>query len=175
MSQNDFTISETMQPQEASPVKHHMSVLGIAIAKRIFPVVGSHHSHRPSHVPHHLLSQRRGLVERLDAVRGGPKGFKRSGMTGVQATKTFAKVKALIHEALAKVEGVVKGALQIIARLTYRQRYEQSTGRNPLICPHCRSETGVWRIWHPTYGVIDDEGERIKRGTYASNTQRAGP
>ena len=25
----------------------------------------------------------------------------------------------------------------------------------------------VWRIWHPTYGVIYDEGEVIKRGTYA--------
>ncbi len=40
MSQNDFKISETMQPQEASPVKHPMSVLGIDIAKRIFHVVG---------------------------------------------------------------------------------------------------------------------------------------
>ena len=34
---------------------------------------------------------------------------------------------------------------------------------------------GVWRIWHPTYGVIYDEGEVIKRGTYASTAQRAGP
>jgi hypothetical protein len=44
-----------------------------------------------------------------------------------------------------------------------------------LICPHCRGEMGVWRIWHPTYGVIYDEGEVIKRGTYASTAQRAGP
>jgi len=71
-----------------------------------------------------------------------PKGFKRIRYYGVQATKTFAKVKVLIHEALAKVEGVVKSAVQIIARLTYRERYEQSTGRDPLICPHCRSEMG---------------------------------
>ena len=34
---------------------------------------------------------------------------------------------------------------------------------------------GVWRIWHPTYGVIYDEGEVIKRGTYASTAQWAGP
>ena len=27
---------------------------------------------------------------------------------------------------------------------------------------------GVWRIWHPTYEVIHDEVEVIKRGTYAS-------
>src|SRR5437588_1217416 len=47
-----------------------------------------------------------------------PKGFKRIRYYGVQATKTFAKVKAVIQAALAKVEGVVKGAVQIIARLT---------------------------------------------------------
>jgi hypothetical protein len=85
-----------------------------------------------------------------------PKGFKRIRYYGVQATKTFAKVKAVIHAALAKVEGVVKGAVKIIARLTYRQRYAQSTGRDPFRCPHCGGEMAVWRIWHPKYGVIYD-------------------
>ena len=94
---------------------------------------------------------------------------------GVQATKTFAKVKAIIQAALAQVEAVVQGAVKIIARLTYRQRYEQSTGRDPCRCPHCGEEMAVWRIWHPTYGVIYDEGEVIKRGTYASSRQRTGP
>ena len=104
-----------------------------------------------------------------------PKGFKRMRYDGVQATKTFAKVKVVIQAALAKGEGVVQGAGKIIARLTYRQRYAQSTGRDPLICPHCRGEMGLWRLWHPTYGVIYDEAQVIKRGTYASSAQRAGP
>ena len=104
-----------------------------------------------------------------------PKGFQRIRYYGIQATKTFTQVKQVIQAALAKVEGVVKGALKIIARLTYRQRYAQSTGRDPFRCPHCGGEMEVWRIWHPTYGVIYDEGEVIKRGTYASTAQRAGP
>jgi hypothetical protein len=104
-----------------------------------------------------------------------PKGFKRIRYAGVQATTTFAKVKMVIQAALARVEGVVKGAVMIIARLTYRQRYTQSTGRAPLVCPHCQHEMAVWRIWHPTYGVIHDEGEVIKRGTYEASGQRAGP
>jgi hypothetical protein len=104
-----------------------------------------------------------------------PKGFQRIRYYGVQATKTFAQVKGMIQAALAKVEEVVKGAVKIIARLTYRQRYEQSTGRDPFRCPHCQGEMAVWRIWHPTYGVIYDEGEVIKRGTYASSAPRAGP
>jgi Putative transposase len=104
-----------------------------------------------------------------------PKGFKRIRYYGVQATKTFAKVKVMIQAALAKVEGVIKGAVKIIARLTYRQRYEQSTERDPFTCPHCQGEMAVWRIWHPTYGVIYDEGEAMRRGTYEASGQRAGP
>jgi hypothetical protein len=104
-----------------------------------------------------------------------PKGFKRIRYYGVQATKTFAKLKVVIQAALAKIEEVVTGAVQIIHRLTYRQRYEKSTGRDPLICPHCRSRMGLWRIWHPAYGVIYDEVEKIKRGRYESSAQRSGP
>ena len=136
-------------------------------------------------VTYHYRSHRTERVERetveVDTFIGRmvqhtmPKGFKRIRYYGVQATKTFAKVKDMIHAALAKVEGVVKGAVKILARLTYRQRYAQSTGRDPLICPHCRGEMGVWRIWHPTYGVIYDEAQVIKRGTYASTAQQAGP
>src|SRR5262245_53526863 len=40
MSHNEFTISEPIEPQEASPMKHEMHVLGIDIAKRVFHVVG---------------------------------------------------------------------------------------------------------------------------------------
>ena len=94
---------------------------------------------------------------------------------GLLAAGALQAQTEVIQAALAKVAGVVKGAVKIIARLTYKQRYEKSTGRNPLVCEHCRSEMGLWRIWHPTYGVIYDEGEEIKRGRYESTAQRAGP
>src|SRR5215470_2794772 len=96
------------------------------------------------------------------------KGFKRIRYYGVQATKTFAKIKVMIHAALAKVKGIVHGAIKIIAAKSYRERYQQSTGRDPLICPHCQHEMGLWKIWHPKYGVVYDELEAIKRGRYAS-------
>jgi len=96
------------------------------------------------------------------------KGFKRIRYYGVQATKTFAKVQGLMREALAKIKGVVRGAVKIIARLTYRQRYHQSSGRDPLLCPYGHHEMGLWKIWHPKYGVVYDELEAIKRGKYGS-------
>jgi Putative transposase len=104
-----------------------------------------------------------------------PKGFQRVRYYGVQATKTFAKIKHMIHEALAKGQRVVKGAVQLIAPLTYRQRYQQRTGRDPVRCPHCQSAMEVWRIWPPPYGVIHDELGAIRRGKYASQAPRADP
>ena len=103
------------------------------------------------------------------------KGFQRIRYYGVQATKTFATLKRVIQAALAKVQGIVKGAIKIIAPLTYRQRYQQSTGRDPLRCPHCQRDMGLWRIWHPTYGVIYDELAAMRRGKYASQETRAAP
>jgi Putative transposase len=138
-------------------------------------------SHRTARTEHEIVDVMTFIGRMIQHTM--PKGFKRIRYYGVQvmsgvgltSTKTFAKVKAVIQRALAKVEGVVKGAVKIIARLNYRERYEKSTGRDPLICAHCRGEMGVWRIWHPTYGVVYDEGERIKRGTYESSAQRSGP
>jgi hypothetical protein len=101
------------------------------------------------------------------------KGFKRIRYYGVQATKTFAKIKAMIHAALAKVTGVVHGTIKINASQSYRERYRQSTGRDPLICPHCQHEMGLWKIWHPKYGVVYDELDAIKRGRYASTGKSA--
>src|SRR6266446_10180248 len=73
-----------------------------------------------------------------------PKGFQRIRYYGVQATKTFATIQRVMQEALAKVQGLVKGAIKIIAPMTYRQRYQQSTGRDPLRCPHGQREMGLW-------------------------------
>ena len=47
-----------------------------------------------------------------------PKGFKRIRSYGVQAAKTFAKSKSLMHEALAQGKGIVKGAIKILAAKT---------------------------------------------------------
>ena len=102
-----------------------------------------------------------------------PKGFQRIRYYGVQATKTFAKIKGLMQEALAKVRGIVKGAIKIIAAQSYRERYRQSAGRDPLRCPHCHHEMDVWKVWHPKYGVVYDELEAVRRGRYASTGRSA--
>ena len=97
-------------------------------------------SHRTERVEHETVEVKTCIGRMVQHVL--PKGFQRIRYDGVQATKTFAKVKGIIQAALARVERVVKSAVKIIAWLTYRQRYEQSTGRDPLRCPHCQRLSG---------------------------------
>ena len=97
-----------------------------------------------------------------------PKGFKRIRYYGVQATKTFEKVKDIIKEVLAKVKKVVKGAIKIIPKKSYRERYYESAGKDPFLCPYCGKEMDVWKVWHPRYGVIYDEMNEMLRGKYES-------
>jgi hypothetical protein len=103
------------------------------------------------------------------------KGVKRLRYDGVQATQTFATGTEVIQAALAKVAGVGKGAVQLSRPVDLQATVGEEHSRNPLVCEHCRSEMGGWRLWHPTYGVIYDEGEAIKRGRDESTAQRAGP
>ncbi len=63
---------------------------------------------------------------------------------------------------------MIKDAIKIISVKSYRERYCQSAGRDPLICPHCHHEMGVWKVWHPKYGVMYDELDAISRGRYES-------
>ena len=72
-----------------------------------------------------------------------PKGSKRVRYYGVQAAKSFAKLKPMIQAALAQAQHVIRGAVKIIAPMTYRQRYHQSMGRDPLRC--LRTVRGRWR------------------------------
>jgi hypothetical protein len=102
-----------------------------------------------------------------------PKGFKRIRYYGVQATKTFEKIKMIIKEAVSKVKKVVKDAIKIIPRKNYRERYKASTGKDPFICSRCGNEMEIWKIWHPKYGVIYDELEEMKRGKYEQKEQAA--
>jgi len=40
------------------------------------------------------------------------------------------------------------------SKKTWRERIQESFGRDPLNCRKCKKEMFLWRIWHPDYGEI---------------------
>jgi hypothetical protein len=97
-----------------------------------------------------------------------PKGFQRIRYYGLQATCILKKVRHQIMRALQGVVQLVMAGFEAI-KLTYRERMQQAFGRDPLKCPRCGTEMWLWSIWHPDYGVIYDELERIQAGIYERN------
>ncbi|MCP4252167.1 MAG: transposase [Candidatus Scalindua sp.] len=97
-----------------------------------------------------------------------PKGFKRIRYYGVQSAKTYKKLRIVIQKALSLIGKASQGTIKIIKRKGYRERYLDSTGKDPLVCKHCGSEMEVSVVWHPRHGVIYDALEEIERGKYES-------
>ena len=95
-----------------------------------------------------------------------PKGFKRVRYYGLQATKSFKKWCDIIKEGIRKIGRIVKGVYEVVAPKGYRERYKEVSGKDPMICRHCGGEMELWKIWHPKYGYIYDEEDRIKQGRY---------
>lgn len=96
-----------------------------------------------------------------------PKGFQRVRYYGLQATKTFHTWCEKIKEGLRRVGRVVQGTYQVLTgRKTYRKRYHEGSGRDPLTCRYCGAELDLIKRWHPKHGAFYDELEYIKQGKY---------
>lgn len=133
-------------------------------------------------VKYHYRSHKTGRVE-IDIVSAKvfigrmiqhvfSKGFKRIRYYGVQSAKTYKKLKVIIQKALSLIGKVSRGTIKIIKRKDYRKRYQDSTGKDPLICKHCGSEMEISVVWHPKHGVIYDALEEIERGKYESEEEK---
>ena len=101
-----------------------------------------------------------------------PKGFQWVRYFGLQATKTFRKWAEVIRKGVRHLGRGVRGVYQVVSRKTYRERYRQVSGQDPMICRDCGCELDLWKIWHPKYGVIYDEYENIKAGKYEPLPER---
>jgi len=96
-----------------------------------------------------------------------PKGFQRIRYYGLQATCMLKQVReklaAVLHVAVQQVMDMLGPPRQ---QRSYRERMQATLGHDPLQCPCCGGDMWLWQIWHPQYGVIYDELERMKQGRY---------
>ncbi len=95
-----------------------------------------------------------------------PKGFQRVRYYGLQATKTFKKWADVILKGLKAVGRAIKETYRIIRVKKYKERYLEVSNKNPWFCKYCGNEMILWEIWHPRYGVLFDEYEKIKNESY---------
>jgi hypothetical protein len=94
-----------------------------------------------------------------------PKGMQRIRYYGLHATAVYEKVRKKI-QAIVPADAAQCGESFTVGRKNYRQMVMETGGNDPFICSRCGGEMMLWKIWHPGYGVIYDEEERLKSGYY---------
>jgi hypothetical protein len=101
-----------------------------------------------------------------------PKGFQRIRYYGLHATAVYQKVRQEL-KGIIPTDAEQCGGTFTIRRKDYRQRVMETGSKDPFTCSRCGGELMLWRVWHPSYGVIYDEAERLKSGYYERD-QRGG-
>jgi hypothetical protein len=103
-----------------------------------------------------------------------PKGMQRIRYYGLHATAVYQKVRNKLGAILPSDAAQCRETFTI-ARKDYRQRVIETAAKDPFICSRCGGELMLWKIWHPSYGVIYDEEERIKAGYYDGDERGRDP
>lgn len=103
-----------------------------------------------------------------------PKGMQRIRYFGLHATAVYQRNRERLKAILPAVVERCRETFTVM-RKDYRQRVIEASAKDPFICSRCGRELILWRIWHPSYGVIYDEEERLKTGYYERNERGRDP
>ena len=103
-----------------------------------------------------------------------PKGMQRIRYYGLHATAVYQKIRRRLM-AILPSDASQCWETFTVGRKGYRQRVMETSSKDPFICSRCGGELILWKIWHPSYGVIYDEGERLKSGYYERNQRGRDP
>ena len=103
-----------------------------------------------------------------------PKGMQRIRYYGLHATAVYQKIRKKLRAILPSDAAQCRETFAI-ARKGYRQRVIETSSKDPFVCSRCGGELILWKIWHPSYGVIYDEEERVKSGYYERDQRARDP
>ena len=103
-----------------------------------------------------------------------PKGMQRIRYFGLHATAVYQKIRKKLRSILP-TDAAQCSETFTVNRKGYRQRVIETGAKDPFICSRCGGELILWKIWHPSYGVIYDEEERLKSGYYQRDQRGRDP
>ena len=84
------------------------------------------------------------------------KGFKMVRHYGLYGRRSKATNLTILRACKRFVQTSFEFITNGANSLSWRQRMIKSFGKDPLICPKCKKEMLLWKIWHPQYGYIFD-------------------
>ena len=83
-----------------------------------------------------------------------PKGFQRIRYYGLHGNVRYQKMRELIGRIIPANMPADPRGYRVLPTKPFQQRFFDSFGKDPLLCPKCHDEMSLELIYHPKYGTI---------------------
>jgi len=105
-----------------------------------------------------------------------PKGFQRIRYYGLHGNVRYKKSREQLDDILPTNMPDDQIGYRILPPKPFTQRFVESFGKNPLVCPKCGNKMSLELVYHPEYGILKEfslfeelPNERRTDGTLAGN------
>jgi hypothetical protein len=85
-----------------------------------------------------------------------PKGFQRIRYYGLHGNVRYQKMREILGQIIPAGTPETPGGYRVLPAKPFQQRFFNSFGKDPLMCPKCDNEMALELIYHPQYGTLKE-------------------
>jgi len=113
-----------------------------------------YHDHQTGHPKHERLPVLKFLGRMVQHIL--PKGFQRIRYYGLHCNVRYKKAREYLAEILPANTPEDHQGYYVLPPKPFAQRFFESFGKDPLLCPKCGDDMILELIYHPDYGTIKE-------------------
>jgi hypothetical protein len=110
--------------------------------------------HKTGQIEHETLAVLKFIGRMVQHIL--PKGFQRIRYYGLHGNVKYQKMRELIGQIIPVNMPADPRGYRVLPAKPFQQRFFESFGKNPLLCPKCHDEMSMDLIYHPKYGIIKE-------------------
>ena len=108
--------------------------------------------HKTGQIEHQTLPAIQFIARMVQHIL--PKGFQRIRYYGLHGNVRYQEIRERIAQTIAT--DVEPRGYRVLPAKPFQQRFFESFGKDPLLCPKCGSDMSLELIYHPKYGTIKE-------------------
>lgn len=85
-----------------------------------------------------------------------PKGFHRIRYYGLHGNVRYQKMRERLADIIPSETPTYPRGYRVLPAKPFQQRFFDSFGKDPLLCPKCDNKMSLELIYHPKYGIIKE-------------------
>lgn len=130
--------------------------------------------HKTGQIVHETLPVLRFIGRMIQHIL--PKGFQRIRYYGLHGNVRYQQVREQLAQIVPTDSPMDPRGYRVLPAKPFQQRFFDSFGKDPLLCPKCHNEMSLELIYHPKYGILrefllfedeelPDEGQTVESAT----------